>query len=99
VIDDRSKAPSVPPTARHSAISPAEKLRVAVLISPIAYGPRNPPRFPIELISAIPAAAPVMRRYFISVVLEGEDRDGVGRDGRDGADKKGRKEKKSDKND
>jgi hypothetical protein len=37
--------------------SPPRKLPVILLIAPIAYGPTNPPRFPRELINAIPAAA------------------------------------------
>jgi hypothetical protein len=37
--------------------SPPRKLPVLLLIAPIAEGPTNPPRFPIELIKAIPAAA------------------------------------------
>ena len=36
---------------------PPWKLPVALLIAPIAYGPIKPPRFPTELMKAIPAAA------------------------------------------
>jgi len=36
---------------------PPWKLPVALLIAHIAYGPINPPRFPTELMKAIPAAA------------------------------------------
>src|SRR5262245_40492766 len=36
---------------------PAVKLPVASFIQPIAYGPAKPARLPIELITAMPAAA------------------------------------------
>src|SRR5262245_47713341 len=39
-----------------------EKLFVCFRTRPTRYGPRNPPRFPTELIRAIPAAAPAPLR-------------------------------------
>ena len=36
---------------------PPRKLPICLLIAPIAKGPTKPPRVPMELISAIPAAA------------------------------------------
>src|SRR5262249_12762101 len=49
------------PAIRNSAntTSPHVKLFVRVRTQPIRLGPTKPPRFPTELMSAIPAAAPV----------------------------------------
>lgn len=38
-------------------INPQERLPVDCLRKPVKDGPMNPPRFPIELINAIPTAA------------------------------------------
>src|SRR5690348_10076537 len=48
--------------------SPPVKLPVASLIQPIAYGPAKPARLPIELITAMPAAAAVPDRTAVGNV-------------------------------
>ena len=52
-----TSAPTNGNTAR--AINAPVKLFVRLRTRPIRYGPAKPPRFPIELINAIPAAAAV----------------------------------------
>src|SRR6266702_5200880 len=55
---------STPPRTINAAsiYIPAAFPAVACFSQPTAYGLRNPARFPMELISAIPAAAPVPAR-------------------------------------
>src|SRR6185312_8543799 len=45
-----------------SPYRPPEKVPVASFMSPIHHGPKNPPRLPIELIQAKPAASAVPLR-------------------------------------
>src|SRR5208282_2286289 len=55
---------SIPPASRDAAINsiPPAKLCVACRTVPTTYGPAKPPRFPIELTSAIAPAAAVPLR-------------------------------------
>src|SRR2546425_1713119 len=62
-------APSKGQTA--SVRSAKAKLLVRFRTTPTRYGPRNPPRFPIELIKAIPAAAPVPVRKSDDIAQNG----------------------------
>src|SRR5438874_9947599 len=54
-----------------SARSARAKLSVRLLTIPTRYGPRNPPRLPTELISAMPAAAPVPLRNSDDIAQNG----------------------------
>src|SRR3954469_11570333 len=47
--------------------SPPRKLPVRSLIQPIAHGPAKPPRFPIELMVAMPAAAAGPDRNMVGI--------------------------------
>src|SRR4029077_8989958 len=58
-----SKPPSARAAARNS--NARVKLTVAPFAAPTTVGPTNPPRLPIELISASPAAAPVPDRIAV----------------------------------
>ena len=56
----------IPATAR-----PPYKLSVLSLIAPIAKGPTNPPRLPIEVINAMPEAAEYPVRNSQGIVQKG----------------------------
>src|ERR1700757_114499 len=51
--------------------SPPRNCPVEVRTSPMMYGPKNPPRFPTELMNAIPAAAVVADRSVVGIAQNG----------------------------
>src|SRR3954469_11064275 len=51
--------------------SPPRKLPVRSLTQPITHGPAKPPRFPIELMVAMPVAAAVPDRNIVGMAQRG----------------------------
>src|SRR5438874_10855286 len=62
-----------PAKARNPAMisMPPRKPPPAFFLTPIMYGPKNPPRFPSEFIRAIPAAAAVPLNNDVAVAQNG----------------------------
>src|SRR5579864_9378466 len=58
-------------SAAATTSSPPRNCPVEVRTSPMMYGPKNPPRFPTELMNAIPAAAAVADRSEVGIAQNG----------------------------
>src|SRR5579862_2558672 len=67
----RSTTSQLNAMARATASKPPRNVPVAFRMMPITQGPANPPRFPTELISAMPTAAAVPLRILVGIAQKG----------------------------